>query len=382
MQDARPGASRSPLLLPERWVLPCVAALFATVFGMRMGVDPDSGSNALSMLYIVPVTLLAAHRGVRGGLVGASVAAVLTAAWLLLSDVHVGVVGVVVRLLAFYVTSVAVGVFADRVDALLLAERTAREALADTNRELARAVEQARLRNDELETANADLKQFGYVVSHDLAEPLRTMSGFAGLLESELGDGLGERGAQYLALIRGGAERMQALIDDLRAYTRAGQQELTTAEVDLGGLLDEVTAGLGARIAERNATVEHGPLPTVRGDRSMLGLVLQNLVSNGIKFNVSTRPRVCVEARDVEDAVEVDVVDNGIGVPAEQRDRIFGLFSRLHTREEYAGTGLGLAISRRVVERHGGHLVVVPAEGGTCMRLTLPGSAVVRRLAS
>ena len=249
--------------------------------------------------------------------------------------------------------------------------------------ELPRALEQARRRIEELETENADLKQFGYVVSHDLAEPLRTISGFADLLEAELGAGLGDRAAQYLSLIRGGAERMQGLIDDLRAYTRAGQQELASAEVDLGGLLDEVVTSLSARIAERDAVVEHGRLPTLRGDRSMLGLVLQNLVTNGIKFNVAPQPRVCVEARDAGDTVEVDVVDNGIGIPAAQRDRVFGLFARLHTREEYSGTGLGLAISRRVVERHGGHLSVAAATGpGTCMRLTFPSAAVVRTMAS
>ena len=257
------------------------------------------------------------------------------------------------------------------------------DAVAESDPGLSRALEEAHRRIEELETENSDLKQFGYVVAHDLAEPLRTMSGFAGLLEAELGDDLGDRGAQYLALIRGGAERMQALIDDLRAYTRAGQQALASAEVDLGALLDDVVTSLGARIEERNAVVEHGPLPTVRGDRSMLGLVLQNLVTNGIKFNVSPQPRVCVESRDSGDTVEVDVVDNGIGIPAEQRDRVFGLFARLHTREEYPGTGLGLAISRRVVERHGGHLSVAAGTGdGTCMRLTFPAHVVVRTGAS
>jgi len=250
---------------------------------------------------------------------------------------------------------------------------------AESDVELLRALEEARRRNEELESENADLRHFGYVVSHDLGEPLRTMSGFGALLEAELGPDLGERGAQYLALIRSGAERMQALIDDVRAYTRAGQQELASAAVDLGSLLDEVVTSLGAGIAERHALVEHGPLPTVRGDRSMLGVVLQNLVTNGIKFNGSSRPRVCVEAREAPGAVEVDVLDNGIGIPAEHRDRVFGLFTRLHTRDEYPGTGLGLAISRRVMERHGGHVTVADAAAGTCVRLTFPASAVVRR---
>src|SRR4051812_10286396 len=188
-------------------------------------------------------------------------------------------------------------------------ERAAADPLVMSREELLDALAQSRRRNDELEGANADLRQFGYVVSHDLAEPLRTMSGFAGLLEADFGAQLGDRGAQYLALIRGGAERMQALIDDLGAYTRAGQQELTTAEVDLGQLVDEVVTSLSAHIAERAATVQHGGLPTVRGDRSMLGLVLQNLVTNGVKFNDSWQPMICIEARDVDDWIEVDVVD-------------------------------------------------------------------------
>jgi signal transduction histidine kinase len=259
----------------------------------------------------------------------------------------------------------------------------AADELAASNLELAAALEGCRRRIDELEGVNADLRQFGYVVSHDLTEPLRTMSGFAALLESDFAAELGERGAEYIALIRGGAERMQVLIDDLRAYTRAGQQQLATAEVDLGLLLDNVVASIGASMAERGATVERRRLPTVLGDRSMLGLVLQNLVMNGVMFNVSPQPKVCVAARDVADGVEVDVVDNGIGIPAEHRARIFGLFTRLHTREEYAGTGLGLAISRRVVERHGGHLAALPAApSGTCMRLTFPASVVVRTRSS
>lgn len=166
---------------------------------------------------------------------------------------------------------------------------------------------------------------------------------------------------------------MQALIDDLRTYTAASQQELAHAEVDLERVMDVVRANLYGALTEKGALLVVHPLPVVPGDASSLVVVLQNLVANGIKFNTSDPPVVEVKARNQVDHVVVEVTDNGIGIPPEHRDRVFRLFQRLHTRDDYPGTGLGLAICQRIVARHHGTITLTSEPGrGTTFTLTLP----------
>lgn len=228
----------------------------------------------------------------------------------------------------------------------------------------------------DLERANADLQQFSYAASHDLVEPLRTVSGFAQLLGKRYADALDDQGRRFLEHVVDGTQRMHVLIDELLAYARAGQVEFEPAAVDCDDLLAEIVRDLGAAVEESAARVDVEPLPTVQADRGYLRHVFNDLLANALKFRGDEPPVITVGAERDGDAWRFDVTDNGIGVPAEHAEYIFDPFRRLHTREAYAGTGLGLAICRRAVERHGGRIWVQPAGGGgSRFSFTLPAAA-------
>jgi len=164
------------------------------------------------------------------------------------------------------------------------------------------------------------------------------------------------------------------MITDLLDYTRAGGRELTVAPVDCGALLARTLADLQATIEENGATITHDSLPTVTGDAASLGLVLQNLIGNALKFRNQAPPRVHVSADHQDHHWQFSVRDNGIGIEPTHADRIFQVFKRLHTVEEYQGTGIGLAICKRVIERHGGRIWVESMPGhGSTFYFTLPG---------
>jgi signal transduction histidine kinase len=226
----------------------------------------------------------------------------------------------------------------------------------------------------DLRRSNAELEQFAYVASHDLAEPLRVMAGYADLLSRKYADELDERADRYIAGITDGSERMRALIDDLLAYSRAGRRELDFGPVDLNQLLAEVRGDLSVAVGEAEAEVVSDGLPTVTGDASQLRIVLQNLVANAVKFRApDRRPRIEVAAEREDGTWRIEVRDNGIGIAPRHADRVFRMFQRLHTREEYEGTGIGLALCQRVVERHGGRIWAVAGAGpGTTIAFTLP----------
>jgi PAS domain S-box-containing protein len=233
---------------------------------------------------------------------------------------------------------------------------------------------------DGLARANADLEQFGYAASHDLSEPLRTISGFAQLLERRYHDRLGADAAGYIRFIVDGVAQMQSLIDDVLSYSRAGGQALERAEVDCNVLVEDAITSLGGALQETGAVVEVGPLPTVGADGDRLVQVFQNLVSNALKFRGDEPVTVEVSAARDNGAWRFSVRDNGIGVAPEFRDRIFDVFQRLHTRDEYPGTGIGLALCRRIVEQHGGRIWCEPGpEGGTTFAFTVPDVAGERR---
>jgi two-component system, chemotaxis family, sensor kinase Cph1 len=170
-----------------------------------------------------------------------------------------------------------------------------------------------------------------------------------------------------------GAGRLQALVRDLRDYTRTGSADLVLAPVALDDVLDDVRTLLRTALASRGAELRAGPLPVVRGDRTMLGLVLQNLVVNGITFNRSRTPVVEVAAHRDGAHWRITVADDGVGVDPADAERAFRLFTRLQAREEHDGTGLGLAIVKRIVERHRGTVRLDPREGGgTVVTVRLP----------
>lgn len=229
----------------------------------------------------------------------------------------------------------------------------------------------------------ADLQELVHVASHDLTEPLRMVTSYLGLLERRYGDQLDGTAHEFIGYAVDGAERMRALLDDLLRYSRTGGRTLELEPVDVGEVLAGELRSLGVMIEQAAASVVvEGELPTVEGDLVQLGQVLQNLVSNAVKFHrPGERPSVVVSAqRDhAGQAWVLQVADDGIGIAPRDQERIFGVFQRLHAREEYAGTGIGLALCRRIVERHGGRIDVVSAIGeGTAFRVVLPDRAADR----
>mgnify|MGYP005834193561 CR=1 FL=1 len=227
---------------------------------------------------------------------------------------------------------------------------------------------------DELRRSNADLQQFAYVASHDLREPLRTVSTQLQLLERKLGDKLDEASRRNINFAVDAAVRMRDMVDDLLAYSRVESkgQELTLTDMNM--VAECVLRNLKKSIAEHDAEVTIEPLPTVRADEDQISQLLQNLIGNAIKYHrEGERPEVRVSAQRRGSEWLFSVQDNGIGIPKEYHERIFQMFSRLHTRDEYEGTGIGLAIAKKIVDRHGGHIWVESEEGkGSTFCFTLP----------
>jgi signal transduction histidine kinase len=265
--------------------------------------------------------------------------------------------------------------------AALLAWRLNEDVRDEARRSLERAVdaEQALAASAlELERSNAELSHFASVASHDLSEPLRTITGFMTLLEQRYGTELDERGRAFIAHALDGAERMQRLIDGLLAYSRASHAAPPPADrVELAAVAQAAIAALGARIAETRAQITVGELPAVRGDAAQLDQVVQNLLSNALKFRrPGVPPSVEIGARREGRDWCLIVADHGIGIPPEQRDQVFQMFHRLHGLDTYEGAGMGLAIVQRIVERHGGRVrVEATPGGGATFLVTLPAAA-------
>jgi len=224
-------------------------------------------------------------------------------------------------------------------------------------------------RAGELERSNAELEQFAYVASHDLSEPLRMVSSYLQLLRRRYHGRLDADADAFIDFAVDGAGRMRDLIDDLLTYSRAGRGDGSLGEVDSREL-----AEFAAGTVERAAEIRVGDLPTVHGDRQQLGQLFQNLIGNAVKFVPDDRvPAVEVTAERDGDMWRFDVADNGIGLEPAHAQRIFRMFQRLHTRDDYPGTGIGLAIAKKVVERHGGTIWAAPRpEGGSRFSFTLP----------
>ncbi|HEX5041821.1 MAG TPA: ATP-binding protein [Candidatus Polarisedimenticolaceae bacterium] len=223
-----------------------------------------------------------------------------------------------------------------------------------------------------LARSNAELQRFAYASSHDLKEPLRTIHSFVQLLQQRHGGRLGAETDEFLGFIVEGVRRMEDLIEALMAYARVDWDAPVAGRVELGHVLEEARANLKAALDESGATLEVGELPAVIGEARQLVQLFQNLLSNAVKFRRQP-PRIAVSARRADDGWLISVSDDGIGIPAEHRARVFEVFHRLHTRERYPGTGLGLAICKKIVERHGGRISVESQEGrGTTFTFSLP----------
>jgi signal transduction histidine kinase len=236
-----------------------------------------------------------------------------------------------------------------------------------------RAEDQLRLTSSELARSNTDLQQFAYVASHDLFEPLRMVISFLQLLENQSMGKLDKESNEFIHFAMDGARRMQALINDLLAFSRVDQRGQTMELVNCEDVLAAATNNLKVAIEESAAAINHTPLPTVRADLIQLIQLFQNLIGNAIKFHRAEAPRIDIAAKLENNEWVFSFRDNGIGIDPKYFNRIFEIFQRLHTRRDYAGTGMGLAICKRIVERHGGRIWVESAPGqGSTFYFTLP----------
>lgn len=230
---------------------------------------------------------------------------------------------------------------------------------------------------EELRRSNRDLEQFAYVASHDLQEPLRKVASFTQLLAKRYEGRLDERADQYIGFAVDGAKRMQRLINDLLGFSRVGRIGGEISDVDLAEVLADVTRDLSEAVEETGAKVVGEDLPTVPGERPLLTQLVQNLVSNALKFRHPERtPEVRLTARRDGPVWELACVDNGIGIDPQYADRVFVIFQRLHAKDVYEGTGIGLALCKKIVEYHGGQIWIdTDAREGTTIRWTLPVDA-------
>jgi signal transduction histidine kinase len=236
-----------------------------------------------------------------------------------------------------------------------------------------RAEEQLRRTSSELARSNTDLQQFAYVASHDLFEPLRMVTSFLQLLREHSAGKLDKESEEFIGFALDGAHRMQALISDLLAYSRVDKRGQTMEPTDCNQVLDAAIANLKVAIDESGATIQRERLPTVRGDIVQLIQLFQNLLGNAIKFQGEDKPKIDINVKEDDGEWHFSFRDNGIGIDPKHFERIFEIFQRLHTRQEYAGTGIGLSICKRIVERHGGRIWVESSTGqGSTFHFTLP----------
>ena len=233
---------------------------------------------------------------------------------------------------------------------------------------------------EELRRSNDELDSFARIASHDLKEPMRKIQSFGSILEEDFSDVLGEKGGNYLDRVINAAERMQSLIEGLLVYSRVTTKAQPFQEVDINTLTNDVLNDLEIRIEETGGTVEMEVFPTVMADPLQMRQLMQNLISNSLKYHRdNVPPVVSITNRLLNEMVEVTIADNGIGFDQNHAERIFGVFERLHGRsEQYEGTGVGLSICKKIVERHGG---VIQAHGecdkGSTFVFTLPLSTAL-----
>jgi PAS domain S-box-containing protein len=227
---------------------------------------------------------------------------------------------------------------------------------------------------DSLTESNAALEQFAYVASHDLQEPLRTISSYSDLLVKRYRHHLDDEGQQVVNLIADGAKRMSALVQDLLIYARVQTERDRPASSSLDEVLETALSQLKTSIEECDAAVTHDPLPEIPADQGQMVRLFQNLVGNSLKYRrPDVRPEVHITAREDGPVCVISVKDNGIGFDPQEAARIFAPFTRLHSQSEIPGTGVGLAICRRIVENHGGRIWAESGAGeGATFHFTIP----------
>ncbi|MBP8240693.1 MAG: hypothetical protein KAX50_12055, partial [Saprospiraceae bacterium] len=247
----------------------------------------------------------------------------------------------------------------------------------ESNKVLQELNGQIESQNLQLQSYNEELRQYAYVASHDLQEPLRTIGSFVGIIKRRYTDQLDEQAQQYMDFVTNGVARLQLLLKDLLAYTRIDRENTGFTKVETREVVTEVISSLQQVIEDSGAQIDFDAdsMPVVMGNRSRLGQIFQNLISNGIKFRGEQAPIVEVGCMPDTDKKEYlfYVKDNGIGIPEDFRTKMFEMFTRLHSREAYEGTGIGLATCRKIVEKHGGKIWAESEPGmGSAIFFTLP----------
>lgn len=243
--------------------------------------------------------------------------------------------------------------------------------MVDSRRQAQREME---VRNEELARSNAELERFAYVASHDLQEPLRTLTSFTQLLLKRYKGQADPEAQEFSGYILEAAQRMRELIDGLLTYSRVSTGQEQLEPVDLNGLLSRALSHLSGSLQDSGAAVSSEHLPTLPVRPQLIVQLFQNLIGNALKFRGAAAPLVQVGAQRDGNEWRFEVRDNGIGIDPRHAERIFLLFQRLHTRDRYPGSGLGLAICKKIVERHGGRIWLEPADSGSCFRFTLPAA--------
>ncbi|MHB8068788.1 MAG: PAS domain S-box protein [Desulfobaccales bacterium] len=246
----------------------------------------------------------------------------------------------------------AVGLFQD-----ITRRKRVEEKIRKLNLELSDRIREVSERTRQLEAANKELEAFSYSVSHDLRSPLRAIEGFARILLEEHGEKLAGEGMRLLNVIRSNTRIMGDLIDDLLAFSRLGRQQIRAQKIDMAGLVTSIFGELRARVPERQMQLLMAPLPPAYGDRNLINQVLANLLENAAKFTKSKENPIIEVGGWTEGKEDIYFIkDNGVGFDMRYVDKIFGVFQRLHRREEFEGTGVGLAIVQRIISRHGGRV--------------------------
>lgn len=243
----------------------------------------------------------------------------------------------------------------------------------DLEREVGQRTEELVSANEALVRSNIELQQFAYIASHDLQTPLRGISGFVQLLQREYTDKLDQQAHEWIHRTVENTQRMHTLINDLLAYSRVDSRARPFEPVDLNKIVEETVRMLEPDLKDPVNTVAHDLLPTVMGEPSQLVQLFENLIGNGIKYNINAQPHVHISVVQDSKNWVISVQDNGIGIDPKQHERIFEIFKRLHTTQTYPGTGIGLAVCRRVVHRHGGKIWLTSEPGqGTTFFFSIP----------
>ncbi|MDX1481362.1 MAG: ATP-binding protein [Woeseiaceae bacterium] len=245
---------------------------------------------------------------------------------------------------------------------------------SELEREVEAATSELQNNNDLLERANSDIRNFVTAATHDLKEPMRTVVSYCELLREDVGDNLSEDAQEDLRHILAGARRMQLMVDDLLTLSTTGRREMRRDLISLDQCIDQVLDSLKPKLEGTGTRVERVPMPVVQGDGMMLEQIYLNLVTNAIKYaNPESSPVIRFTMDTTDDGERIfGVMDNGVGIDAAYREKIFQPFARLHGREHSEGSGIGLAVCRRAIERHKGEIWVEEApEGGAHFRFTL-----------